>query len=100
EAEFWQGDPVRERRDDPQPCPGAEGSEVVTKVYDPPWGSIAPLPIEAGEAVIPSGYTSALRRAMADVSDKSHVRLRFVGLTRNERLDRRTAIVYGDDIGL
>jgi hypothetical protein len=28
------------------------------------------------------------------------VRLRFAGYTSNERLDRRTAIVYGDDIGL
>ena len=27
-------------------------------------------------------------------------RLRFVGYTRNERLERRTAAVYGDDIGL
>jgi hypothetical protein len=27
------------------------------------------------------------------------VRLRFVGYTSNERLDRRTAAVYGDDIG-
>ena len=30
----------------------------------------------------------------------SNVRLRFIGYTRNERLDRRTALVYGDDIGL
>src|SRR5207245_564097 len=28
------------------------------------------------------------------------VRLRFVGYTGNERLDRRTAAVYGDDVGL
>src|SRR4030095_4086865 len=27
-------------------------------------------------------------------------RLRFIGYTKNERLDRRTASVYGDDIGL
>src|SRR4029077_19461278 len=31
---------------------------------------------------------------------KSHVRLRFVGYTGNQRLDRRTAAVYGDDVGL
>jgi hypothetical protein len=37
---------------------------------------------------------------MADVHDKSHVRLRFIGYTGNERLDRRTAAVYGDDVGL
>ena len=28
------------------------------------------------------------------------MRLRFIGYTKNERLDRRTASVYGDDIGL
>ena len=37
---------------------------------------------------------------MDDISDKSHVRLRFIGYTGNKRLDRRTAAVYGDDIGL
>ena len=40
------------------------------------------------------------RRALADVADKTNPRLRFVGYTRNERLNRRTAAVYGDDIGL
>ena len=34
------------------------------------------------------------------MSDKQNARLRFVGYTRNERLDPRTALVYGDDIGL
>ena len=37
---------------------------------------------------------------MADISDKTNVRLRFVGYTANERLDRRTAAIYGDDVGL
>ena len=36
----------------------------------------------------------------ARLPDASNVRLRFVGYTRNERLDRRTAAVYGDDVGL
>ncbi len=100
EVEFWHDDPLQELPDEPQPCPDAADAEVVTKVYDPPWGRIAPLQIEEGEALITSGYTYDLRRAMADVGDKTHVRLRFVGYTSNERLDRRTAVVYGDDIGL
>ena len=37
---------------------------------------------------------------MQSISDKANVRLRFVGYTANRRLDRRTAAVYGDDIGL
>jgi flagellar motor protein MotB len=100
EVEFWHDDPLQELPDEPQPCPDAADVELVTKVYDPPWGRIASLQIEDGEALIPAGYTDDLRRAMADVADKANVRLRFVGYTSNERLDRRTATVYGDDIGL
>ena len=101
EVEFWHDDPLTELPDEPRLCPGAPGSEVVTRVYDPPWGPIAPLQLEeGGRAVIPADYTQQLRRAMTDIADKSNVRLRFIGYTKNERLDRRTAIVYGDDIGL
>lgn len=100
EVEFWHDDPLQELPDEPQLCPDASDAEVLTKVYDPPWGRIAPLQLENGRAVIPPGYTEDLRRAMTDISDRTHVRLRFVGYTKNERLDRRTASVYGDDIGL
>jgi hypothetical protein len=34
------------------------------------------------------------------VTGHMNPRLRFVGYTRNERLERRTALAYGDDIGL
>jgi flagellar motor protein MotB len=100
EVEFWHDDPLQELPNEPQLCPDAAGAELVTKVYDPSWGSIAPLQLEQGEAIIPDGYTNDLRRAMTDIADKRNVRLRFVGYTGNERLDRRTALVYGDDIGL
>jgi flagellar motor protein MotB len=100
EVEFWYDDPLQELPDEPQPCPDAASSEVVTKVYDPPWGRIEPLQLEGGEAQIPPGYADELRRAMADVADRSNVRLRLVGYTANERLERRTALVYGDDVGL
>jgi uncharacterized repeat protein (TIGR01451 family) len=100
EVEFWYDDPLQELPDEPQPCPDEGDSELVTKVYDPPWGRLALLPVEGGEAKVPPGYADDLRRALAEVADKTHARLRFVGYTRNERLDRRTAIVYGDDIGL
>ena len=100
EVEFWHDDPLQELPDEPQLCPDAAGAELVTKAYDPPWGSIAPLQLEQGQAVIPDGYANDLRRAMTDIADKRNVRLRFVGYTGNERLDRRTALVYGDDIGL
>jgi len=100
EVEFWHDDPLQELPDDPQLCPDAAGAELVTRVYDPPWGPIPALQIADGKPVILPGYAEKLRRAMRDVADKTNVRLRFVGYTNNERLDRRTALVYGDDVGL
>ncbi|MDH3644341.1 MAG: OmpA family protein [Gammaproteobacteria bacterium] len=100
EVEFWYDDPLQDLPDEPQLCPDAPGAETVTKVYHPPWGNIAALQLDAGQPVVPAGYTDTLERALSEVADKSNARLRFVGYTRNERLDRRTASVYGDDIGL
>ena len=100
EVEFWYDDALQELPDEPQLCPDAPGAETVTKVYDPPWGSIEPLQFDGGRPVVPPGYAEVLLRALADVADKTNARLRFVGYTRNERLDRRTAMVYADDIGL
>jgi flagellar motor protein MotB len=100
EVEFWYDDPLQELPDEPQRCPDDPGAELVTRVYDPPWGRIPPLAIEDGEATPPPGYHDDLRRALSDVADRTHPRLRFVGYTSNERLDRRTARVYGDDVGL
>ena len=100
EVEFWYDDPLQQLSDEPQLCPAEEGDELVTKVYDPPWGRIEPLQLTNGRAVIPAGYTESLRRAMTDLTGRRSVRLRFIGYTANERLDRRTAMVYGDDVGL
>jgi len=104
EVEFWYHDPLQALADELLPCPDPGDAEIVTKVYIPPWGRFEPIAIEAGKPLIPAGYTEALQRALDDVArempDVANVRLRFVGHTRNERLDRRTAAVYGDDIGL
>ena len=100
DVEFWYDDPLQQLPDEPQICPGEEAPEMVTKVYDPPWGRIAPLELENGKPVVPPGYVADLRRALDDVAGRTNARLRFIGYTRNERLDRRTAAVYGDDVGL
>src|SRR6267142_2809309 len=99
EVELWYDDPLQELSDEPQLCPD-DVDETVTRIYDPPWGSIPPLEIENGQPIIPPGYVATLRRALTDISDRTNARLRFIGYTKNERLDRRTASVYGDDIGL
>jgi len=100
EVEFWYDDPLQDLPDEPQLCPGDAGAEMVTKVYDPPWGSIDNISFADGKPVVQAGYAGLLRRGLQDVADKTNPRLRFVGYTRNERLTRRTAGVYEDDIGL
>ena len=97
--EFWYDDPLQELSDEPQLCPD-DVDETVTRIYDPPWGSIPPLELANGQPIIPPDYAANLRRALTDIADRTNARLRFIGYTKNERLDRRTASVYGDDIGL
>ncbi|HVS23197.1 MAG TPA: OmpA family protein, partial [Gammaproteobacteria bacterium] len=99
EVEFWYDDPLQDLPDEPQLCP-APGNETVTRVYDPPSGAIPRLELDNGRPIVPSGYVDTLRRALADVGDKMHPRVRFIGYTANERLERRTALIYEDDIGL
>ncbi len=100
EVEFWYDDPLQELPDEPQLCPESAGAALVARTYDPPWGRIAQIEFTDGQPMLPEGYTETLARALADIADKTNPRLRFTGYTRNERLARRTAAVYGDDIGL
>src|SRR3989454_2459424 len=99
EVEFWYDDPLQELPDEPQLCPD-DVEEMVTKVYDPPWGSIQTLELSNGQPIMPPGFAEKLRRALTDIADRTNARLRVIGYTKSERLDRRTASVYGDDIGL
>jgi flagellar motor protein MotB len=100
EVEFWYDDPLQELPDEPQMCPGEGGQVTVTKVYDPPWGTLAELELRDGQPILPDGYAADLHHALADIADRTNARLRFIGYTKNERLERRTAEVYGDDVGL
>ncbi len=100
EVEFWHDDPLQDLPDEPQLCPDTTGAETLTLIYNPPSGDIDPILFENGQPVIPVGYTEHLQHILDQISHKINVRLRFVGYTSNRRLDRRTAAVYGDDIGL
>src|SRR5215813_8978243 len=99
EVEFWYDDPLQELPDEPQLCPN-DVEETVTRVYDPSWGDISKIEFDNGQPNIRPGYAETLRRALAEIADRTNARLRFIGYTKNERLDRRTASVYNDDIGL
>jgi flagellar motor protein MotB len=100
EVEFWHDDPLQDLPEEPQLCPGAQGTETVTRVYEPESGGIDPILFVNGKPVVPPGYSEHLRSIMDEISDRTNVRLQFIGYTANKRLDRRTAAVYGDDIGL
>src|SRR5436190_9017852 len=101
EVEFWYDDALEQLPDEPQLCPDPEGAKAVTRVYDPPAGALKPIVFDGrGQPVIADGEAERLREVLSDVSAKSNVRVRFVGYTNDERLDRRMAMVYGDDIGL
>ena len=100
EVEFWYDDALLDLPDEPQVCPGDAETERVTRVHEPSEGRLSPLPIEEGEPVVPGDFGDRLLRALGEVADRDHPRLRFVGYTRNEGLGRRVAEVYGDDIGL
>lgn len=100
EVEFWYDDAMQELSGEPQLCPEAAGAETVTRIYEPPSGPLKPIQYLNSRPVIPDGYAERLRSILDEVKSKSKVRLRFIGYTNNERLDRRTALAYGDDIGL
>ncbi|MGD8325081.1 MAG: OmpA family protein, partial [Gammaproteobacteria bacterium] len=100
EVEFWYDDPLQQLPDEPQICPIEGEGTLVTRVFDPPWGQAPQVLFEDGSPQLPASLIPDLRRALEEVSGRRNVRVRFVGYTANERLDRRTAQVYGDDIGL
>ena len=63
EVEFWYDDPLQELSEEPQLCPD-DVEETVTRIYDPPWGSIPNLALANGQPIIPAGYAADLHRAL------------------------------------
>jgi len=100
EVEFWYDDELQVLPDELVPCPEPSQAVSVTKVYDGPSGGIKPILFDHGEPVITPEHLEQMQKSLDEVKDKQRARLRFIGYTNDERLDRRTAMVYGDDIGL
>ena len=100
EVEFWYDDALQALPDEPQLCPADAASQTVTRVYDPPWGELPAIGLVQGQSQLSSTDLGRLQRALTDVQERANARLRFIGYTGNERLDRRTASIYGDDVGL
>jgi len=100
EIEFWYDDELQVLPDGLVPCPEPSQAVAVTRVYDGPSGGVQPILFDHGEPVITPEDLERMRTSLNEVKDKKRPRLRFIGYTNDERLDRRTAMVYGDDIGL
>jgi len=100
EVEFWHDDPFQDFTAEAQACPEKSSAEIITLNYDPPTGPIQAIRLQQGQPIISPNYTNRLRKLLDGISDRTNVRLSFIGYTDNKRLSRRTAMVYGDDIGL
>ncbi|WP_193161517.1 OmpA family protein [Microbulbifer hainanensis] len=100
EVEFWYDDPMETAGDGVQACPEAAGAETITVAYESPTGALQPIRFVDGNPAIPDSELSHIRKVMAEVAGKANVRLSFVGYSDNERMERREAMVYGDDVGL
>jgi hypothetical protein len=84
EVEFWYDDPLRSCRTS-RSSARRRGEEMVTKVYDPPWGTIATLELVERPADRSAGY-AAICSARCRTSRIAPTRaLRFIGYTKNER---------------
>jgi len=73
-------------------CGPDDADETVTRVYDPPWSSIPSLELENGQPIIPQDYAANLRARADGHFGSTNARLRFIGYTKNERLDRRNRV--------
>jgi len=100
EVEFWYDDPLETAVDGVQACPEAAAAETITIAHESPAGAIAPIRFENGDPQISPSQLMRMKSAMAELAGKANVRLSFVGYSDNERMERREAMVYGDDVGL
>ncbi|MCQ3828432.1 OmpA family protein [Microbulbifer elongatus] len=100
EVEFWYDDLLETAADGVQACPEAASAETITIEHESPTGEVPPIFLNSGEPQITDAQLSQMQRLMDEVAGKQNVRLSFVGYSDNERMERREAMVYGDDVGL
>lgn len=63
-------------------------------------GRVKPIGFEAGQADIPAESIEQLRNVLADMHDRTNVRLHFIGHTDNQPLSSAGRAQYGDNYGL
>ncbi|WP_299582869.1 OmpA family protein [uncultured Microbulbifer sp.] len=100
EVEFWYDDPLEVAVDGVQACPEAAAAETITIAHESLRGDIAPIRFDNGDPIITQAQLTQIRAAMGEIASKTNVRLSFIGYSENKRMERREAMVYGDDVGL
>lgn len=100
EVEFWYDDLLETAADGVQACPESATAETITIAHESPTGDVSPIFLDSGDPQISSAQLAQMQRLMEEVAGKRNVRLSFVGYSDNERMERREAMVYGDDVGL
>ncbi|WKD48540.1 OmpA family protein [Microbulbifer spongiae] len=99
-VEFWYDDPLEIQTDGVQACPEAAAAETITIAHESPSGPLPPIRFRDGDPEITATQLQRMRSVMAEVASKANVRLSFIGYSDNQRMERREAMVYGDDVGL
>ncbi|AQQ66890.1 flagellar motor protein MotB [Microbulbifer agarilyticus] len=100
EVEFWYDDLLETAADGVQACPESATAETITIAHESATGDVPPIFLNSGDPQISSAQLAQMQRLMDEVAGKSNVRLSFVGYSDNQRMERREAMVYGDDVGL
>ena len=97
DVEVWHDDAQGLSVTGPLACPGDGDAEMVTVLYE---DDIPQVSFREGQPDYPGDLEQRIQRALIALSDKTNVRINFVGHTTNETLSRREATVYGDHVGL
>ncbi len=100
DVEFWYDDDLQTLADSLQLCPGPLTEATVTRLHHPTAGELPLVPWVEGKPKLSSDTLAAVDQALHEVSNRTRARVRFVGFVGNSTLERRTADVYGDDVGL
>ncbi|GMG86401.1 flagellar motor protein MotB [Biformimicrobium ophioploci] len=100
EVEFWYDDPMESAGDGVLACPESAAAETITIAHESPTGPLPSIRFVNGAPELTQSQLAHIRNVMAEVESKANVRLGFVGYTDNKGLERREAMVYGDDLGL
>lgn len=101
ELEVWYDEPLPALPEEPQACPESRTAETINVGYQSSDGPLPPVRFKDGDPQLTDAYIQRLKTLLeTELKDKANLKIHFIGYSNNERMTRRAAMVYGDDIGL